>query len=331
MKYFFAGLCLCALLSLCGCGGHTVFTPEFIDPSDSSSAPASSELPESSSSSQSSAAGESVISEESSVSEEATSSGPGNASEESGGESAVSSNDPLSEMILTLSEDSQPLWQEGILSCFRYTLHCSADGFDAEGGLTFDLLTLPEEHPAAGSFNAYYQRDLEEWRSSVLSTVRDNALLALESGEEPQPYTVSLTASARIQGGVISVSRQGLQCMETEAVTFAAGSCFDASDGRILNLWELFAVPQEEALQRVLEALTETAREEEAALGLQENSWQQLAARFSPADFSCGEEGFIFYLQAAELMSHPEDGGVLAVTVPYSAFDGLLAYPLAEG
>ena len=330
MKYFFAGLCLCALLSLCSCGDHTVFTPEFIDPSDSSSALASSRPPENSSSGESSAAEESAASEESVSSEEASSE-PGSTSEESSEEGTASSDDPLSEMVLTLSEDSQPLWQEDLLSCLRYTLYCSADGFDAEGGLTFDLLTLPEDHPAADSFNAYYQQDLEEWRSSVLSTVRDNALLALESGEEPQPYTVALTASAQIRGRVISVSRQGLQCMGTETVAFAAGSCFDASDGRTLSLWELFAVPQEEALRRVQEALTETAREQQQALGLQEDGWQQLAARFSPADFSCGEEGFVFYLQAAELMLHPEDGSLLAVTVPYSAFDGLLAYPLTEG
>lgn len=295
MKYIIAALCLAALMTLSACSDTVIMTPEYIDPADSVS---SSE----------------PVSEESSTESIVPSSEPEEPSSEPVSEQEESS-DPAPEIILTVAEDSLvPLWEDGIFLCSERTLAYNTDDLAGAGVLTYDYLQMTEG-PAAEAFNSCWKNDLVEWENSVRDTAYFSALLAKEDGQQPLPYNVGLTASVWHRGGIISVARFGRQVSGEEDFSFMSNYCFDDTTGEFLTLWQLFSVPEEEVSPRILDAL---------AIQADFSGYTDLdaASLFVPADFSCGDGGFVFYLTTVS--------GITDLTVPYENFMDILAYPLWE-
>lgn len=310
MKYILTSLLISSLLTLSGCGSQTIFTPDFIDPADS----AVSLPPESSSD----GANSSLPASEGSESE--TSSTPPPESQ------------PEIPLSLTVDQFSEA-WTEDAFVLQNYQMRCEAGDFLDSGVLDYCLIQLEKSHPAAPYFNAYYQKDLSEWKASVLSTARDGAALALEEGLPAERYQVSLSASGWQGGGVLSITRSGSQIQgENPAFPFMMNQCFDAKTGEQLTLWDLFSVGREEVSQRLADALRQQAQDEAimADQHLLSDAWEQIGDYFSPADFSCGPNGLTFYLLAPDLLMERENR-LIQLTVPYEKVEDILAYPLAEG
>lgn len=305
MKYMLPILLACVLLAFSSCG-TTVFTPEFIDPSDLPLASEPAALP---------SQPEPSVPVPSDVLPE---------------ETLPSSEPSLLPPAVALWEDYGSVSDEGRFLLQDYQLRCEAGGVPDAGVLDYCLVQLSEDSPAAEHFNAYYQADLQEWKASVEATVRDNAALA-EDGQPLQRYSVSFSAKVSEWGGLISVMLAGVQSWEGETpFPFVMNRCFDAQTGEALTLWELFAAEQQLVAERLLAALQEQAADSavQAREGLTSDAWQQVGDFFSPADFSCGEDGFCFYLWGPALLANPAENRLVQLTVPYSAVEDLLAYPL---
>lgn len=317
MKYILAALLACMALAFSGCGA-TASTPEFIDPSDPpmTSEPFSGPAAPGSSQTEPSQTGPSQM----------------ESSQTDSSEVLPSSEPSLLPPLVTFWEEYGEVSADGQFLLQRYQLRCEAGGIPDAGTLDYCLVQLAEASPAADRFNAYYQADLQEWIASVEETVRDNAALA-EDGLPLQRYSVSFSAEASERGGIISVLLAGEQSWEGEApFPFVMNRCFDAQTGAALTLWDLFAADQQTASGRLLEVLREQAADPavQAGEGLAADAWRQVGDFFSPADFSCGEDGFYFYLWGPALLANPDEGRLVRLTVPYSAVEDLLAYPLDQ-
>lgn len=309
MRTIVTALLLSGLLALAGCGSQTVFTPEFVDPSTGgASLPAASSAPvESASPSSSESASEPEASQPSSA-------------------PAGSETVPC-----RINEELSDPYTEGDFTFQNYQMRCDAGDFTDSGRLDYCLVQLAEDHPAAQRFNAYYQKDLSEWKNSVQSTARDEAALALAEGLSPERYQVSLPAAVWQGGGVISVTRSGVQIQgENPAFPFMMNECFDGQTGEQLTLWSLFSADRDTVSHRLTAALQERAQDESAAAeqGLAASAWQEIAGYFAPADFSLSAEGFTFYLLAPQLLLQPENR-LIQLTIPYEAVADILSYPLA--
>ncbi|MBQ4051297.1 MAG: hypothetical protein IJD13_06670 [Oscillospiraceae bacterium] len=295
MKYIIASICFAALMMLSACSDTVIMTPEYIDPADSSSQISSE-----------------PASEESNTESSVPSSQPEEPSSEPSSTQEESS-EPEPDIVLTVAEDSLvPLWTDDLFVCSRRTLAYNTDDLAGAGILTYDYLQMTGT-PAADTFNACWKNDLIEWENSIRDTVHICALLAKEEQTMPLPYRVDLSASVFDRGGVISVARRGTQISGEEHFSFMSNYCFDAATGEYLTLWQLFTTAEEETAPRILDALAIQA----AFSGYPDLDTAQL---FMPADFSCGENGFVFHLTT--------ENGIIDLTVPYENFSDILAYPL---
>lgn len=296
MKYIVISLCVAALMALSGCSDATVMTPEYIDPADSISSEISQEVSQPSSETASmEEPGVPPVSSSETTSEVSQSS-------DSGSESAEIT-------VTTIVDSLEERWTEGSFSCSQRTVTYQAG--ELAGTLSYDLLQM-NEGSAADSFNAYWQNDMAEWESSVRDTTLTNAQLAQDNGAAGS-YGIHLSASVFSRGGVISVTCPGTRISGEGTFSFMSNRCFDEATGETLSLWQLFHASEDEITPRILEALTIQA-EIDGHTGL------NAASLFAPADFSCGEGGFIFYLST--------ESGLVTLTVPYENFMDVLAYPL---
>lgn len=302
MKILILTLSLAALLILSGCGEKVVMTPEFIDPADS----VSSEISEPVSS----------LPGQVSVGRPDTPPAPSSSEASSGEfseETSEKNSDPIPSFELTAVSFSDILWNDGPVSCTRYTVSYASEPFPNAGSFTYDYLQLTGD--GAEAFNTFWKNDLTEWETSVYSTVRYCAEEAFSKGEETEYYAIELPAAVLRKGGVISVSRSARQISGDRIFSFVSNCCFDEITGRKLELWQLFSAPEGVTAPRILEALTIQAQ-------MEGHTGLDAAALFSPNDFSLGDGGFIFSLTT--------ETGVIDLMIPYENFADILAYPFLE-
>lgn len=285
MKIILLSIFLAAVLTLAGCGG-TVMTPEYIDPSDTLSSSEEAVIPPSSAPAPESA----PLPEPSEEAEESSETAP--------------------EVRVEILSDMSPLWEQDGISCSRYSAAFTADTAGASGSLVCDFLQIS----GFEGFNTWWKDDLTGWEISVNETVRANAQLAAEYGEQALPYSIELPAEVTVRGGIVSVRRKGVQTVGEEQFSFMSNRCFDRESGQGLELWDLFTVPESESAPVILAALDQQSEE----MGLPFAG----SSLFAPTDFSLSDTGILFSLTTAE--------GIIDLEIPYGELEGILAYDLAE-